>query len=154
MENRGKPKIQQVSQKRSMEENNQEMINRLAGEKLEGKSYSEIRARLRDQGLSTEEVRDLMRQVDEKVLEAAVKEGRPDRARQLNRAGLVLSIAGLAISIAFNAGLILQRLPAMAIYAPFFAGILLMFYARMTRGRGHGTRDRKPGPIRRKRPFK
>ena len=92
--------------------------------------------------------------MDEKVLEVAVKEGRPDRARQLNRAGLILAIAGLAVSIAFNAGLILQRLPAMAVYVPFFAGILLMFYTRMTRGKEHGTRDRKPGAIRRKRPFK
>jgi hypothetical protein len=137
-----------------MEENQQELIEKLIRDKLNGKSYSEIRKGLLEDGWGEEEVRELIRQVDEKVLEAAVKEGRPDRARQLNRAGLILAIAGLAVSIAFNAGLILQRLPAMVVYVPFFAGILLMFYTRITRVRGHGTRDRKPGPIRRKRPFK
>ena len=137
-----------------MKEKQQELIEKLVRDKLNGKSYSEIREELTKDAWGEEEIRELIRQVDKKVLESAVKQGRPDRTGQLNRAGLILAIAGLAVSIAFNAGLILQRLPAVAVYTPFFMGILVMFYARITRGRENKTRDKKPGPIRRKRPFK
>ncbi len=129
-------------------------IDGLVREKLEGKSYSEIRARLLEDGLTSGEVKQLIRKVDERVLEATENQGRPDRFRQMNRAGLILAIIGLAISIAFNAGLILQRLPAIVVYTPFFTGILIMFYGRMMQRRKPEKRDTGPGPIRKRRPYK
>jgi hypothetical protein len=137
-----------------MVEINKERIEELARQKLEGKSYSEIRAELLKSGMPDGEVSHLIRQVDEKVLEAAAGEGRVDRVRQWNRTGLFLAVTGLIISIAYNAGMILENLPALAVYSPFFAGILVMFYARMVQRKPPGKQDHGPGPIRKRRPFK
>jgi hypothetical protein len=129
-------------------------MEELAREKLEGKSYSEIRLELITSGLSEEEVSHLIRQVDKKVLAAATSEGKMDRATQWYRSGLFLAIAGLIISIAYNAGIILGNIPALAVYSPFIAGILLMFYGRMSKRQKPGHREKGPGPIRKRRPYK
>ena len=137
-----------------MAEDTEERIKELAREKLDGKSYGEIRTGLLRSGLSPEEVSSLIRQVDEKVLEAATGKSTKDKARQWYRAGFVLAVAGLIISIAFNAGIIFEKLPALAVYSPFIAGILVMFYGRMMQRRQPRIRDTSQGPIRRRRPYK
>ncbi|MFH0759457.1 MAG: hypothetical protein V2B15_19375 [Bacteroidota bacterium] len=129
-------------------------IEELARQKLEGKSYSEIRADLLASGLSGTEVSSLIRQVDNKVLQSAVEGNRADRASKLYRVGLVVAIGGLVLSIMFNLGLIAVNLPAMAVYAPFIAGILLMFYGRMQQRKQPQAQAKGPGPIRSRRPFK
>ncbi|MFO7668266.1 MAG: hypothetical protein R6W31_01280 [Bacteroidales bacterium] len=137
-----------------MEKDQEKRTEELAREKLEGKSYSEIRDELKESGLSPGEINILIREVDEKVLAVAVSEGRPDKAQQWYRAGLVLAVAGLLISIAFNVGIILQNLPPLAVYAPFATGILMMFYGRVLQRRETGKEKKGPGPIRKKRPYK
>jgi hypothetical protein len=129
-------------------------IEELARQKLEGRSYSEIRADLLASGLSGIEVSNLIRQVDEKVLEETVTGSRTDRAVQLYRVGLVIAIGGLILTILFNLGLIPVNLPALAVYAPFIAGILLMFYGRMQQRKQSPAQAKGPGPIRSRRPFK
>jgi hypothetical protein len=129
-------------------------IEELAREKLEGKSYSEIRAALKESGMPQEEMNLLIRQVDEKVLEGAITEGKPDKAKQWYRGGMILAVAGLVLSIAFNMGLMMRNLPPLAVYAPFIAGILVMFYARMQQRRRPNKEKKGPSPIRNKRPYK
>jgi hypothetical protein len=129
-------------------------IEKLAREKLEGKSYSEIRAELKESGMPPEEISLLIRQVDEKVLAGAITEGKPDKAQQWYRGGMILAVAGLALSIAFNAGLFMINLPPLAVYAPFIAGILVMFYARIQQRRRPNKEKKGPSPIRNKRPYK
>ena len=129
-------------------------IEELAREKLEGKSYSEIRSELLASGLSDDAVSSLIRQVDEKVLAAATSEDKMGRATQWYRSGLFLAIAGLIISIAYNAGIILGNIPALAVYSLFIAGILVMFYGRMLQRRQPGNCEKGPGPIRKRRPYK
>lgn len=129
-------------------------VEELAREKLEGKSYSEIRAGLSQSGLTPEEISNLIRMVDEKVLEETAGKGDIEKARLWYRAGLGLAVAGLIMAILFNAGLIFKNLPALAVYSPFIAGILLMFYGRMMQRRQPRIRDTGPGPIRKRRPFK
>jgi hypothetical protein len=140
--------------KKEMAEKDDKRVEELARKKMEGKSYSEIRAGLSQSGLQPDEISSLIRKVDEKVLETATAKGITDKARQWYRAGLGLAVAGLIISIAYNAGLILKNLPALAVYSPFIAGILLMFYGRMMQRRQPRIRENSPGPIRRRRPYK
>ncbi len=137
-----------------MEQESGDKIGELVRQKLDGKSYSEIRADLKESGMPPEEISTLLREVDEKVLEEAVSAGRPDKARQLYRAGLVLAVAGMLITIAYNIGLILQTLIPLAVYSVFIAGILLMFYGRMMQRRQPEKEKEGPGPIRKKRPYK
>lgn len=129
-------------------------IEELAREKIEGKSYSEIRKELAESGMAESEITRLLRQVDERVLTLAVMQGSPDRAQQWYRSGLVLAVLGLILSIAYNAGIILQNLAAWILYIPFFAGILVMFYGKITKNKESATSESGTGEIRRRRPYK
>lgn len=129
-------------------------IEELAREKMEGKSYSTIRDELSESGMADSEITNLIRQVDERVLSQTIKEASPDRAQQWYRSGLVLAVIGLILTIAFNAGIILKNLPAMVIYSPFFAGILVMAYGRYQQKKQSAPPDTGTGAIRRKRPYK
>ena len=129
-------------------------IEELAREKMEGKSYSSIRNELAESGMNDGEISSLLRQVDERVLGETVKQGDRDRAQQWYRTGLILAVIGLILSIAYNSGIILAYLPALLIYSPFFAGILVMFYGRSLRKKQSASTDNGTGAIRRKRPYK
>jgi hypothetical protein len=129
-------------------------IEDLAREKLEGKSYSRIRDELRASGMVAEEVSRLIRRVDERVLRETVEQGERYRAKQWYRIGIILAGAGLILSIGYNAKMILTNLPALAVYSPFMAGILLMFYGRMVQRKRPDPSPKGPGPIRKKRPYK
>lgn len=137
-----------------MEAASDHRIEELAREKLEGKSYSKIREDLLASGMSEEEVGRLIRQVDEQVLKETLEQGKRQSATQWYRWGLALAVAGLILSILYNAGMIFAQLPALAVYSPFLAGILLMFYGRMLQRRNPVSTTRGPGPIRKKRPYK
>ncbi len=129
-------------------------IEELAREKMEGKSYSSIRNELSESGMSEMEVKDLIRQVDERVLSETMKQGDPNRAQQWYRFGLILAVIGLILTIGYNAGIILENMPALLIYSPFIAGILVMFYGRFLQRKRSTPSDPGTGAIRRKRPYK
>ena len=137
-----------------MEKEKEKIIEELAEEKLGGRSYSEIRSELKESGMSPDEISNIIRKVDEKVLAEAKSGAQPDKAKQLYRAGLILAVIGLAISVAFNAGILLRSIKPIVVYAPFLAGILLMFYARLLQRRKPEAEPKGPGPIRKKRPYK
>lgn len=129
-------------------------IEELVREKMEGKSYSTIRKELAESGMSEVEVKDLIRQVDERVLSETTKQADPNRAQQWYRFGLILAVIGLILTIAFNAGIILENLPALLIYSPFIAGILVMFYGKFLQRKQSVPPDAGTGAIRSRRPYK
>ena len=129
-------------------------IEELAREKMDGKSYSTIREELAESGMSDEEISSLIRQVDEQVLSETVKQGDRHRAQQWYRTGLILAVIGLILSISHNAGIILENLPALLIYSPFFAGILVMIYGRFQQRKQSIPSDSGTGAIRSRRPYK
>ena len=137
-----------------MSTSNENRIEELVREKMEGKSYSTIRKELLGSGMSDEEISNLIRQVDERVLSETVKQGGLGRAQQWYRIGLILAVIGLILSIAYNAEIILENLPALLIYSPFFVGILVMFYGRYLQKKQSVPIDKGTGAIRRKRPYK
>ncbi len=129
-------------------------IEELVREKMAGKSYSTIREELSESGMTEEDIRSLIRQVDERVLSETAIQGHPNRAQQWYRLGLILAVIGLIISIAYNAGIILEMLPAMLIYSPFFVGILVMVYGRFLQRKQSSPEVSVSGAIRRRRPYK
>lgn len=137
-----------------MSTNDESRIEKLVREKMEGKSYSSIREELSKSGMSDAEISKLIRQVDERVLSETVKQGTPDRTQQWYRIGLILAVIGLILSIAYNTGVLFKNLPALLIYSPFFAGILVMVYARILQRKQSAPTDNGTGAIRRKRPYK
>ena len=129
-------------------------IEELIREKMEGKSYSSIRKELAESGMSEVEIKDLIRHVDERVLSETVRQGSRDRAQQWYRIGLILAMIGLILTIAYNAGIIFENLPAVLMYSPFFVGILVMVYGRFLQRKQSVPPDTGTGAIRRKRPYK
>jgi len=108
----------------------EESIQELVELKLKGESYSTLRKRLLDMGLSREEVSEAIKKVDEKVLLEEISEKNLGKTRQIYRAGLILAIAGLLLTLGASRGIVLSNLPKWIIYSPFFVGILLMYYGR------------------------
>jgi len=123
-------------------------------QKLEGKSYSEIRSQLKKAGLSEAAVTEAVRQIDDRVLRAEVNRLNRKRSRQIYWAGIILAVAGLLITVSSNGGLFLAGRSKILVYSPFFAGIALMLYARMLQRRQSNPLDQRPGKIRSKRPYK
>lgn len=137
-----------------MSEIMEERIEELYQQKLEGKSYSEIRAELSAEGLNPEIISEIIRTVDEKVLKTESKYKHIAKASQYYKVGLILAVVGLLISIAFNTGIFHTRLPPWLVYSPFLAGILMMFYGRMLQRKSAGPIYKSAGKIRTRRPYK
>ena len=129
-------------------------IEELVKQKMQGKSYSSIREELAESGMPDEEIKKLIRQVDERVLSETMQDGTKERVRLWYRVGLIVAIGGLALSIAYNAGLTLRNLPAWVAYSPFFAGIVVMIYARALQRKQSDPPDTGTGAIRKRRPYK
>lgn len=129
-------------------------IEELVREKIAGKSYSAIRKDLLESGMAEEEIRGLIRQVDQKVLNEATTIEDRKRAQQWYRAGFVLALIGLILSLAYNSGNLFENLPALVLYAPFFAGIIVMIYGKAILRKQSPPSEKSPGAIRRRRPYK
>lgn len=137
-----------------MSERSENLVEELYQQKLEGKSYSEIRANLSGAGKSPEEIQRIIRQVDELVLRTEVEGRQQAKALQTYKIGLILAVIGLILSVAFNIGIILTGFPPWLVYAPFLAGIGMMFYGRMLQRKKTEPFKKGPGRIRSKRPYK
>ena len=129
-------------------------IEELARQKLSGESYTQIRSRLAQEGLSEEDIKSSIREVDEIVLRLEMEQGAKQKAKSLYWTGLVLTIAALLLTVAFNAGWILNSAPRWAIYFPFFLGILIMYYGKSQQKKKPDPFHRDPDRIRKKRPYK
>ena len=137
-----------------MNKSDESIIEELVRKKLAGTSYTAIRSELSESGLSAEEISSLIRKVDERVLEETTRQGRMGKGKQRYRFGMILTVAGLVLSIAYKAGIIFNSLPALLIYSPFFAGILVMLYGRSILKKQGAPDLKDPGAIRKRRPYK
>ena len=132
----------------------EERIEELYHQKLEGKSYSEIRAELSESGLKPEEIGAIIRKVDERVLKSETDHRHAAKATQFHRIGLILAIIGLLITMGFSFGIIQTSLPPWLVYSPFLAGIVMMFYGRMLQRKKSDPIYKTASKIRTKRPYK
>jgi hypothetical protein len=137
-----------------MSEFSEEMIEELYHQKMEGRSYSEIRAELAARGMKPEEIGIIIRKVDAKVLSTETENRHTAKATQIHRVGLILAVAGLLITIGFNIGIIQTALPPWLVYSPFLTGIVMMFYGRMLQRKKSEPIYKAAGKIRTKRPYK
>ena len=144
----------QTSTLEDMSTDHDSRIEELVKQKMEGKSYSTIREELAEAGMPEEEIKRLIRQVDERVLSETMQDGTKEKVRLWYRIGLIVAIAGLVLSIAYNAGLALRGLPALVAYSPFLVGIVVMIYARALQRKQSDPPDTGTGAIRKRRPYK
>lgn len=133
----------------------EEEIDALVKAKMGGQSYNEIRAGLREEGMSEEDMRVLIRQVDARVLKEATQGKARQSSRTLYVTAWAIALAGLGLTLAYRRGMIPVELPALLLYSPFFLGIVLMFYAKRMQGKPRTEKKQEgTGAIRRQRPFK
>jgi Flp pilus assembly protein TadB len=137
-----------------MHKDSDQRLEELAQQKLDGKSYSDIRKDLAKSGMKEEEISRLIRQVDERVLKETLDQGKRQQTKQWHLRGLILAVAGLLLTILYKAGLVFTQVPALLVYTPFLFGVLLMFYGRMLQRRALDQSSKGPSPIRKKRPYK
>lgn len=137
-----------------MEKLSEDNLEELVQQKLEGDSYAQIRSRLTEKGLSEEEIRMIIREVDERVLRAEIDQGNRENTKSWYRIGLALAVAGLLCTIGSNAGWFFKGTPRWIVYSPFFAGILLMYYGRRLQQKQSDPFEKGSGRIRKKRPYK
>jgi len=129
-------------------------IEELVRRKLEGESYAHIRAELGQRGLGEKEIRATIRKIDEKVLDVEIHQKQRSKSNQWYRVGIFIATLGLILTVGANRGIILEGVPKWIVYAPFFAGIVMMLVGRYAKSKPSGGTQSGPGPIRRKRPFK
>ena len=137
-----------------MEKPSVQIIQDLVQQKLEGESYSQIRSSLSDQGFNEDEIKSIVRRVDEQVLRAEIDQGNRNKAKSWNQIGLVFAVVGLVLTIGNKAGWILMGTSRWVVYSLFFAGILLMLYGRSLQRKIFDPFAKGPGNIRKKRPYK
>ena len=123
-------------------------------QKLEGESYSQIKAELAKLGLSQKDISEAIKTIDDKVLRAEIEHGSLARSKQFYRVGLILAVIGLVVTIGSNAGFLFAGISKLIIYSPFIAGIMLMVYARILQRQHPDPFEKGPGRIRGKRPNK
>ncbi len=123
-----------------MKELTEQEIRELAEKKLQGTSYSEIRSQLDNQGFSDEQIRTAIRKVDEVVLKVERENSSLRKAGSWYWAGVALAGAGLLLTFGRSYGYFAAGIPRWLAYAPFFTGILLMYYGRRKRARKAGKK--------------
>ncbi len=130
------------------------LVIEMAQRKLEGESYSEIRKELATYNLEGDELRRVMKMIDEQVLKEEMNRKAEGRNRQWYLAGVILASVGLLLTLGASRGIILSDMPRWIVYSPFFGGIALMLYSRYAGRKKSEPENEGPGPIRRKRPYK
>jgi positive regulator of sigma E activity len=104
--------------------------------------------------MSDEEIRGLLRKVDDRVLAKIHHRDQSRKAVIWYFSGLVLAISGILLIVARNAGLFMTSRPSWILYPVFFAGIAFMIHARTLKRKTRMKTPHASGAIRRKRPFK
>jgi hypothetical protein len=122
--------VLEVLTNESVKEIPENRLEELVRQKREGKSYSEIRAMLREEGMDEKEIGQVIRRVDERVLQKEISAGTMSRGKRLYITGVVIAAAGLLLTFLNSRGYWLTTLPRLVVYLPFFTGIILMFYGR------------------------
>jgi len=94
--------------------------------KKEGHSFSEIRKELKVKGLTDEQVKVVIRSIDNKIIKEEVNKSNRSTRRQIIFMGLVLTLIGLLITIGTYTGFINIGQSFILSYGPIFGGIGLI----------------------------
>lgn len=98
--------------------------------KIEGMDFSQIRRELADQNIEEGMIKNIVREIDNRILNGDVKKGGKLKAKQLRLIGWILMIIGGVITI----GAYLQWIDVKGFqiitYGPVIAGYLLIIAAR------------------------
>lgn len=94
--------------------------------KIEGQSFSEIRKELEVKGLTKEQIKAVIRSIDNRVISGELSKSNKSAGRQLIYMGLVLTTLGLFITIGTYSGFINMGDSFMLSYGPIFGGVGLI----------------------------
>ena len=119
-----------------MKENlTQQEIESLAKRKIGGESYADIRRDLENRGFNEQQVRDIITQVDEVVLERETNPPGRISTRSVRIAGYVLASLGVLLYIGYYLQWWTASSYKMIIFLPMIAGLVLIWSARFVERR-------------------
>ncbi|RKD86032.1 hypothetical protein [Mangrovibacterium diazotrophicum] len=90
--------------------------------KQEGMSFGEIRSRLASEGVAEEDIRVIIRLIDNQILRGDVKKSRNQKARELIAVGLVISVVGIIVTLGTYLGYINTGNSYLVAYGPVLGG--------------------------------
>lgn len=93
----------------------------------EGFEIDQIRKELEGRGIPDEEIRAIIRLVDNQLQNELLTKSDNSKSNELFWAGLVIAIIGAAITIGTYTGVIYMGDSFLFVYGPLFGGLSLMF---------------------------
>ncbi len=102
--------------------NNAELYDRYLVLKQEGMSFGEIRSRLASEGVADEDIRVIVRLIDNQILRGEVTKSRNRKARELIGVGLVISVVGIFVTVGTYLGYINTGNSYLVAYGPVLGG--------------------------------
>lgn len=113
-----------------MNDNKSELIEKYAQQKLEGKSFSEIRNELKSINLTQDEINALIKEIDSEVLKREVENINEESGKEKLIIGYALLVIGLIITTLMYLGVINARLIYILGFGPILVGFYMVYKAK------------------------
>ena len=98
--------------------------------KIEGMDFSQIRKEMSEKGVDEKLIKNVVREIDNKILSGDIKKARKIKAKELRLIGWLLMIIGGAITLASYFQWISIKGYYIVSYGPVIAGYLMILAAR------------------------
>ena len=126
-----------------MNDNKSELIEKYAQQKLEGKSFSEIRNELKSINLTQDEINALIKEIDSEVLKREVENVNNEDGKEKLIIGYVLLIIGLIITTLMYLGIINAKFIYILGFGPILVGFYMVYKAKYKKKEEPKKEERK-----------
>ena len=109
---------------------NYDLINHYIDQKNNGRSYSEIRKELSNEGYTPEEISDLIHDIDEEILQKQHIKTKKKYGQVLYLLGIALITYGIVVELFSVYSYIENQKPLIIVLLPFLIGITLIQIGR------------------------
>lgn len=109
---------------------NEDLINGFLERKKQGESYSEIRIELENLGYNPEDIKRIIRQIDELILAENNKKSSDLKSKEYRTVGIVLIAIGLLVTLGSLTGLIPMPGYFTILIGPIVIGVFMFLGAK------------------------
>lgn len=111
----------------------QKLIDYLVEEKLKGADYTKIRNELKERNLDDATIHKIISEIDLIIVNEELNKNTIRKRKEIYYAGMIIAAIGLFVTYATYSGWINTGNSYLITHGPFFAGMMIMFYARTIR---------------------
>ena len=110
-------------------ENKDELIELYSSQKIQGRYLSEIRKELLQKGFSEDEVKLIIRKIDEKVLQHELDKTKAKINKQILYFGTFLTVLGIALYLLSRLDIMKMKNDLVIYTTAFIAGLVMVVYS-------------------------